>query len=124
MVWCVDPSLDFGRFFPQGKFIGWDEAIEYHFNNVLSAEERKKYDNRLAVYESKVSQKFYSVMGSIEEHEWPKEYRLSRDYKQLGALLQASQRLSLVSSELKMVIETHEPDIHQFRPIRLLLSKN
>jgi len=119
-VWCLEFPAQFGRFFPQGDYVGWDQALEHYFTHNLSEADREKFDNRLARYANIASQKFNSTTDPILDHEWPREYRLERDYKRLGSITNSPNQVLLVEGALKDLIEDLEPNTHHFRPIRLL----
>lgn len=128
MVWCLDFGSDFGRFFPQGEFVGFDEALDAFFLEQLPEAERQSFENKSIHYRMDahlgnrvdVHTKFNANTGRVLDHEWPDECHLSRDYKELGTVFMVRNRILLVSAGLKSVIESLEPDLHQFRTIRLL----
>ena len=120
MVWCLELPAQFGRFFPQGDYVGWRETLERHFSNVFSDEERARFNDWDVEYIAEVAKKFSQNTEPVLEHEWPQEYRLDRDYKRLGSISNSDNGFMWVESDLKDVIEALEPDVHHFRPLRLL----
>ncbi len=120
MVWCLEFPAQFGRFFPHGGYVGWEEALERYYMQELSEADRQTYDNRYAKYASIAAQKFSSTTDPILDHEWPQEYHLDRDYKRLGSISNSQNGIMWVESALKDLIEALEPGVHHFRPLRLL----
>lgn len=120
MAWCLDFHTDFGRFFPVGHYVQWKESLQIHFSQSLGEDERASFENRFAVYFATIIRKFTSNADDILEHEWPSEYRLERNYKRLGSILVGSQGLLFITGDVKNIIEGLEPNVHEFRPIRII----
>jgi hypothetical protein len=130
MVWGLELSDGFGRFFPEGEFFEYDEQLEAAFN-AMTAEEKAYYNNRVSSYLLHVSQCFTFEHGTmhgeqrvfrpVAENEWPREFRMKRRYQELGALIKSVNLLLLVNKGFKDIVEELEPNVHQFRPIKLTL---
>lgn len=123
MTWAVTSPLGFGDFLPSCDYVGWKEAIEQVFAN-MSETEQAKYGNRPTVLALAASEKFTSDKGPLKDYEKPREIRLLEKPKSLADLVQARDRLLVVSAPLKAIIEDLEPNRHQFWPIRLSLPRN
>ena len=120
MAWCLNFHTDFGRFFPVGHYVQWKESLQVHFSQSLSEDERASFENRFAVYFATIIRKLTSNADDILENEWPSEYQLERNYKQLGSILVGGQGLLFVTADVKIIVENLEPNVHQFRPIRII----
>ncbi|KYG24326.1 hypothetical protein SE92_32100 [Bradyrhizobium sp. AT1] len=124
MVWgLVDPN-SFGEFFPYGDFVGWEEGVKRHFDEEMSAEQRAAFDNWDVNYRETVSRKFTEDGGALSEsHQRPSEFRLDESGKSLGALLLLTNRLLAVDAKMHELIESLEPGVHQFWPLRITQKK-
>ncbi|MFK0205614.1 imm11 family protein [Agrobacterium sp. NPDC090283] len=123
MVWGLVESSSFGDYFPDGDYVGWEEAIKRYFDEEMTTEQRAAFDHWDVSYRSEVARKFNEDMGPLEPHERPNEYRLIKTYQSLGALIELNNRLLAVSEPLKDIIEALEPGVHQFWPIRITMPK-
>jgi len=123
MVWGVSEPSSFGDFFPNGEFVGWKEEIKRYFDEKMSAEQRAAFDNWDVSYRGEVSRKFTEDRGPLEPHERPLEFRMRDARKSLGSLILVNDRLLVVDEALKKTIETLEPDVHQFWPLRIIQPK-
>jgi hypothetical protein len=123
MVWgLVDPN-GFGDFFPHGDYVGWEVGLKRYFDDEMSAEQRATFDNWDVRYSEMVSRKFTRDLGPLEPHERPSEFALTETRKTLGSLIKLTDRLLAVDATLKEIIETLEPGVHQFWPLRITLPK-
>jgi hypothetical protein len=111
-VWgLVEPS-DFGDFFPDGDYVGWEEGIKRYFDEEMSAEQRAAFDNWDVSYRGEVASKFTEDRGRLEPHERPLEFRIMEAPKSLGSLLLLTDRLRAVDVALQEIIERLEPGVH------------
>jgi hypothetical protein len=118
----VEPG-SFGDFFPNGDYVGWEEEIKRYFDEEMSAEQRAAFDNWYVRYMGQVARKFTEDMGPLEPHERPSEFRMMDARKSLGSLILLNDRLLAVEATLNETIETLEPGVHQFWPLRITLPK-
>nr|AWM02729.1 hypothetical protein CIT40_23675 [Bradyrhizobium amphicarpaeae] len=119
----VDPS-NFSDFFPYGDYVGWEEGIKRHFDEEMSAEQRAASDNWDVNYRETVSRKFTEEGGALSEsHQRPSEFRLDEPGKSLGSLLLLTNRLLAVDAKMHELIESLEPGVHQFWPMRISQKK-
>ncbi len=128
MVWGLKLPGEFGAFFPNGDFIGYDEQLIAAFD-VMPSEEKAAFNNEKSLYRYHVFQCLIHEHGTMHgegilfrplaESEWPREYRTVRHYAKLGSLATVNGRVLLVDETLKNIIEGLEPGVHQFRPIRM-----
>jgi hypothetical protein len=123
MVWGVVEPGSFGDFFPNGDYVGWKEGIKRYFDEEMSAEQRAAHDNWDVSYRGDVARKFTEDMGPLEPHERPSEFRMMEARKSLGSLILLTGRLLAVDATLQETIETLEPGVHQFWPLRIKLPK-
>ena len=121
MVWGVVEPGSFGDFFPNGDYVGWEEGIQRYFLEEMSAEQRAAAGDTHIRYMYEVSRKFTEDMGPLEPHERPSEFRLMERPKSLASLILLNDRLLAVDATLKEIIETLEPGVHQFWPLRITL---
>src|SRR5262249_19526423 len=123
MVWAlVDPG-SFGDFFPNGDHVGWQEGIKRYFDEEMSAEQRAAHNNWDVSYRGEVARKFTEDRGPLEPHERPSEFRMMEARKSLASIIKTENRLLAVDATLQEIIETLEPGVHQFWPIRITLPK-
>jgi uncharacterized protein DUF1629 len=124
MVWGLVEPNGFGDFFPGGDYVGWEEGIKRYFDEEMSAEQRAAYDNWDVAYRGDVSRKFAEEgRGLLEPHELPSEFRMREARKSLASLLLLTNGFLAVDAMLKEIIETLEPGVHQFWPLRITLPK-
>ena len=121
MVWGVVQPGNFGDFFPNGDYVGWEEGIKRYFDAEMSAEQRAAFGNWDVRYRGDVARKFTEDMGPLEPHERPSEFRLMERAKSLASLIKLNDRLLAVDATLQAIIETLEPGVHQFWPLRITL---
>lgn len=113
----------FGDYFPDGDYVGWDEALKKHYANNMSAEEKTALGMEERILYSQFSSKFIKDYGQVKLVECPAEFRTEKKYKTLGSLIQLTSRLLAVNDALKTVIEKFEPDVHQFFPLRISMPR-
>ncbi len=121
MVWGMREPGSFGDYFPDGEFVGWKEGVKSYFENEMSPEERAKYDNWDVNYRGSISRKFAGDLGALEEHQQPKDFQTVKTYTNIASLTLLG--LLAVDEELKDIIETLEPGVHQFWPITITMPK-
>lgn len=133
MVWGVREPADPGNLLPDGDFVGYREFLNKYYDETLTDDERAVYENRYIVYKNSITRKFYHEMGvsvgggiaptPIEDHEWPREYRLAKTRKNLGAMFHSGCGYA-VSETLKTIIEGFEPGVHQFSPLKITMPRD
>lgn len=123
MVWALFEPDGGGDFSPDADFTDRDQHLEAYFNNVLTDEERLKFENGFTSFRSRVSRKFSSNAGPLDEHEKPKELKTYASYSNLGSIISLKNGLLAVDETLKEIIESLEPGAHQFWPIRITMPK-
>ncbi|TCP35415.1 imm11 family protein [Rhodovulum marinum] len=130
MVWGLKEPSSFGQFFPDGDYVGWREHLTEHFKEKMSDEEKAAADlKRPTSYIRYVTIRFRletgvavdgaPVLAPLEGHELPREFRAERPIKTLGSLILLTNRLLAVDAALKDIIETFEPGVHLFWPLRI-----
>lgn len=135
MVWGMREPNRFGEFFPDAGFVGWRERLREWFEVEASEGERARYNNRYATYIRNVAEKFTREIGvtrlngspaltPLIPRELPDTLRSEKNYKSLGDLIIVDAGLLVVSSTMRDIIESLEPNIHSFWPIRILMPKD
>jgi len=132
MTWAMELPMNFGKYFLDGDYVGWEEALEAHFE-ALSAEEKEKYHiDGPTAYARNVCGKFTLPIASeanefrgvptLRDYECPKEFAIQfLDAKEHGSLIMLTSRLLAVDEASKAIIEDLEPDVHQFWPIKITM---
>jgi hypothetical protein len=138
MAWGLVLSSELGEFFPDGNYIGWEEALNAYWESGMPAEAKAHF------FEEKARERSYAHAGSyynyvahkftveqsqkvsglppftpIEAHEWPEEFTTISHYNSLGSLIELNNRMLVVDQNLKSIIEYVEPSVHIFHPIRI-----
>ena len=88
----------------------------------MSAEQRAAFIDSHLIYQAELSRKFTGDLGPLEPHERPLEFRMVEARKSPASLLLLTGRLLAVDAPLKEIIETLEPGVHQFWPLRITQS--
>lgn len=123
MAWgSVEPG-SFGDFFPNGNYVGWKEQLRDYYQNEMSSAEKAEMEMEERILFSKFSGKFTKDRGPLKPQERPTEFRTVATHKSLASLIILNSRLLAVDASLKEVIETLEPGVHQFWPIRITMPK-
>lgn len=132
MTWAMAEPSKFGDFFLDGDYVGWKEALRAAFNEKLSQTDKDQYDvHDVPKYVFYVSQKFINItqdeidhpraMKPLQEYEQPTKFAIEvENSKRIGSLVKLTARLIAVDSDLKAVIESLEPGVHQFWPIEIV----
>lgn len=123
MVWGFSAPSSFGDFFPDGDYVGWEEAVARYFNEEMSAEQRAEFDNWDANYRREIARKFQEDRGPLLPHERPSAFRLAETRKTLGSLIVLVDGLFAVDEALKNIVETVEPEAHEFWPIHISMPR-
>ncbi len=134
MVWGMALPGRFGEFFPDGDYVGWDEALAQYFDNQMPAEQKALFDRPThQSYARHVAEKFTSEpglkrlgfppFGPIAAHETPKAFEAEKKYASLGSLIKLTDRILAVDGLLKDIIERLEPGVHHFSPIEIVMPK-
>lgn len=137
MVWGVLPPGGVGdysaygeaKFNYKGEYIKEDDLHRAYFIEHLAdlpepgpweAADGRNFPP-IVKYVSWARKKTYLDHGPLLEHEWPVEFQMKKRPKNLAALAGGSLN-KMVNGELKSLIEEFEPGVHQFAPVKLLLS--
>ncbi len=121
MTWAINEPKGEGEFWVNGDYVGWEEALQHHFDTDMSDAEREAVTFGGRMMPSYPSEKFTKDLGPLTPQEQPKTFGFqgSPPRKLLGSLIKLTSRLLAVDQALKTIIETIEPDKHQMWPIRL-----
>jgi len=122
MAWGIDEPADFDDFFPGGNFVGRAEAIRAYWES-LTEKEREGFTFAGGPDYLKFSEKYTFDRGPMAPAECPGHFDLRRKRKRLGDLIKTNERLLAVSAPLKEVIESLEPGVHQFWPMRITIDE-
>jgi hypothetical protein len=121
MVWGLAEPHVFGDCFPDGEYVGFDEALESYMQTGMPEDERQRMENLLANYAYEVSQKFVYDKGPLLAHECPVAFQTEQNYTKLASLLVLNNGLLAVDGQLKAVVESLEPGVHQFWPLTITM---
>jgi hypothetical protein len=135
MAWGMALPGNFGEFFPDGDYVGWDEALAEYFNNQMPAEQKALFQPAdLSSYNYYVAEKLVRepglklpdmpAFGPTTAHEAPKRYKTVKKYASLGSLIMLADRILAVDGPLKDIIERFEPGAHHFFPIEIVMPKD
>ena len=124
MAWGMVAPAGAGDFFPEGNYVGWKEAVKEYYDTKMSVAERASMGMQDGILYSNFAAKFNLDRGPLAPHEQPTEYRIPRRYKSLASMIELVSRLIAVDEPLKNIIESLEPGVHQFWPIRITMPKD
>ncbi|SLN41249.1 hypothetical protein ROA7450_01993 [Roseovarius albus] len=121
MTWGMVEPKNFGEWWPdpQRGFYTWDETLQTYYDTEMSEADKVALDMADGVNRFTFSRKFTTDMGPVDRGECPQVYETRKPLKKLGALIMLSSGFLAVDEALKAVIETLEPDVHQFYPLRI-----
>jgi hypothetical protein len=134
MSWAIAMPAQFGVFFPDGNYVGWEEKLADYFNNDMPADKKALFNPPVASrYASFVADSFIHEPGT-KRPGWPpllqatassapSRFVTSKKYSSLASLIILNDRLLAVDSDLRQLIENIEPGKHNFFPIELFLQK-
>ncbi|WP_168857372.1 hypothetical protein [Bradyrhizobium brasilense] len=111
MVWGWYERSQFGDFFPNGDYVGWEEGLKQYFDEQMSAELRAALNDWHVAYIGEVARKFREDRGLLEPHERPLEFRMEESRKSLGSLLHLTNGVRAVDATLHAIIEKLEPGV-------------
>lgn len=134
MVWGMALPGNFGEFFPDGDFVGWDEELAKYFDNEMPAERKALFESpRLSSYIYYAAENFVNEpglkrpglppFGPIAAHEAPRRFAAEKKYAALGSFVKLTGRILAVDGRLKELIENCEPGVHHFFPIEIVMPK-
>ncbi|HEX7954968.1 MAG TPA: DUF1629 domain-containing protein [Burkholderiales bacterium] len=125
----------FGDFWPLGDFDGWRDRLNGFYFSQTPEGKRELYEPRDEVsYSYYVNQKFSNEAGSgeglyqpplspIKSHEPPMVFRTEKTYRALASLIMFNDSIIAVDEKLKSIIDSMEPNIHEFFPIEIAMPK-
>lgn len=119
MVWCLMKPQGFGDYWPDGEFVGWNEALKSYYENEMPHEKKVAMGMTKRILFSEFAEKFSEDLGRLEAVECPKEFQTIKTYSNLADVIATQDRLLAVSEALKGIIEDLEPGVHQFWPLKI-----
>ncbi|MDX8350915.1 imm11 family protein [Cognatiyoonia sp. IB215182] len=123
MAWGMHEPSRFGEFFPDGDYVGREEALREYYNQM--SEEEKKLRGMVKRFSlTGFSKKYTRDFGPMTDAECPNEFLTVKSYRSLGSLLNTSNRLLAVDQGFKDILEELEPGVHQFWPIEIRMPRN
>ncbi len=134
MVWAVFKPVTLGMFFPAGDYVGFNEGLDAYFSaerreaevKSLGMEDEFKELQAMGIensfIKSLVIKKWERNLGPLKDVECPKVLKLTRTPPKLGAMFIFG--FPIVSATIKDAIETLEPGVHQFWPMKIELPRN
>ncbi len=133
MVWGLAEPSGLGDYFPDGGFEGWNEQRRAYFKQ-QPPEWQAQFKSVPDSYKYYVACKFIYEQGEkigedppltpIEPHEVPQVFRTVKRYTSLGSLLVLNSGVFAADATLKDIIERVEPGVHQFWPLRIVMTKD
>lgn len=132
MAWAIVGPSGFGKYFPRNDFVGWEDHLQGRLKN-LAPEVKETLNGSVADYCYRVSEAFkmevknpsrpnsHVRMPSIDE--LPQEVQLEGTYTDLAAMFMVRSGMLVVEERLRKIIETLEPGVHFFWPVRLTTTK-
>jgi hypothetical protein len=138
MVWALIEPRGFGDFFPEcdprNSYPGWKERLTEYYNTKMPPEEKAHYAEwGVHSYTSSVAHKFTQEIGTkygsattirpFEPHEGPMWYEAKKSYRNLGSLIETTDRLLAVDELLKNIIEQLDPGVHHFWRMTITMPK-
>jgi hypothetical protein len=131
MVWAVILPSVFNEFAPRGEFAGYDEKLDIAYRELSPRDENGETFRSVNTYKYWVSRKFTMQwvdvaparhpVDWVKDWEWPTKLVLEKEYKRKASMMQMANGLLCVSDELRLLIESLDPDTHLFRPLDLVL---
>ncbi len=121
MVWGMLEPTGFGEYWPDGEFVGWyDDLRDYH-SKLMSDEDKVAMGMEKRFDLTAIVNKFSKDLGPVKPEECPTVFTV--DFKKnkgdYASLIALNDQVLAVDETLKGIIETLEPDTHQFWRIRL-----
>jgi len=124
MVWAIHHASGFGKFFLNGDYVGWEDAVRQYWDTDIPLEEKRRIEARWGGFSTyDFSMKFIEDFGPLTERELVKEFRTEKTVKEIAALAKISNQVPIVHEDLKDVIEDIEPNVHQFWPITISMPR-
>lgn len=144
MVWGMDEPKGSGEYFPDGAFEGggWYGRLLNHFHRQPPDVQKALFDtpleplDELQFYVSFVSHKFVSEWGvrrsprpehpaltPLLDHELPASFDTVKGYKTLASFIKLNDRIAAVDGDMKDLIESIEPEVHNFYPIEIRMPR-
>ncbi|MEP5758989.1 MAG: DUF1629 domain-containing protein [Litoreibacter sp.] len=124
MAWGMHQPSGLGDFFPDGDYVGWNEALKSFYDDEMSDEEKASMGMSERILYSKFSAKHRLDQGPLKPVECPEEFLTVKGYKTLGDFIKLNDRLLAVSEAFKEIVEDIEPGIHQFWPLKISMPRN
>ncbi len=123
MTWAILDPLGTGDYSPEGgRTVDFEEKVDHHFLNVLTDEERAGFDNRIVKFRGHVGRKYaLKPPGELRDFEKPTQIEITRTYKNLASIFQVVRGMLIVEQAVKEIIESLEPDTHQFWQVDVLM---
>lgn len=123
MAWALFDPTSVGEYYPDASYNDWKPRLEAYFNDIMTDDDRAKYDNWSVNYTSKVAYKFSNDAEPLKEHEKPKVLTTRSSYRSLSPIIEMTNGLLGVDETLRGIIESLEPGVHQFWPMQVVQPK-
>lgn len=117
MAYGFDASVSFGKFFPDGEFLGYHEQLQDHFRAMSMnglTEHRFFTDFRWAHVTN-----MHGGTEFIANELLPRRYTLFKKYKSLGDMINLGAGIA-ISQPLRDLVERFEPGRHQLWPVEIV----
>jgi hypothetical protein len=121
MVWGIMRQSGLGDYFPPAEFVGWKEAAEAYYNTDMPEAEKIALKMQDRVSFLNFILQFDDDRGPVAPQVLPREIRLDRTERNLASLLMLG--VLSVDEPLMNIIESLEPGVHQFWPMKVCQPK-
>ena len=124
MVWPVYQASGFGKYFLNGNYVGWKNAVRQYWDTNIPPEEKGRIEALAGGFSTyDFSLKFIKDFGPLAEQEMVHEFRTEKGIKEIAAFSMIRNQLFIVHQDLKNLIEALEPGLHQFWPMKISMPR-
>ena len=118
MAYGFDTASTFGKFFPDGNFLGYQEHLEAYFQKLqASGQATHKF---FFDFDCDLVDLLHHGTDFIVDDLLPRRYTLVKPYKALGDVIDLGAGIA-VSSRFRDALEALEPGRHQIWPVEIVL---
>ena len=116
MAFGFDVSVSFGRFFPDGEFLGYHEQLQEHYMamSMNGSTEHRSFADFLSAHVKNM----HGGTDFIANEFLPRRYTLFKKYKSLADVINLGAGIA-ISQPLRELVERLEPRRHQLWPVEI-----
>ncbi|WP_170398489.1 hypothetical protein [Ruegeria arenilitoris] len=124
MTWGMESPSNFGDYFLDGDYVGFDDALISYYLNKMPDKDKAEMGVSDGFSHPTFYGKFIRELGWLKPQECPEEFAITHTRsKSFGSLIELGSQLPAADEDLKALIERLEPGIHQFWPIKITMPK-